>query len=102
MKKIGINHVPSSAYHPQSNSMAEREVRSLMDLLAKTRGPLTDLQLDELVFCINGHVQPGERGSALDRFFNRSVRTLLPNSIDLSKDPEKMITSRLSKHKNWK
>ena len=45
---INIGHVPSSAYHPQSNSMAERGVQAVKSGLKKSCSRLTTLHLNEL------------------------------------------------------
>ena len=39
-------------------------------------------------------------GSANDRFLNRSVRSLLPNSIDPNLQPKELITRRILNHEN--
>ena len=62
MKKMGVTHIPVSAYSPQSNSQAERAVKSLKWVL--TRNPnLSPLQIDELIFSINAREQPDGVGS---------------------------------------
>ena len=50
---LNINHVPSTAYHPQSNSMAERGVLSVKTGLKKSAERLTKQHLNELIFAIN-------------------------------------------------
>ena len=50
---LNIDHVPSSAYHPQSNSMAEMSVQSVKSGLKKSVVRLTQLHLNELLFAIN-------------------------------------------------
>ena len=52
LKTMGINLNHSSAYSPQSNSHAERFVRSCKDIMQKNEH-LSQLQLDELMLCIN-------------------------------------------------
>ena len=86
---MGITHHPSSAYNPSFNSLAERGIRSVKTILKKTPGRLSDIQLDEVIFALNSHVQPNEQESNNDRFLQRSVRSGLPNSVNLELDPEK-------------
>ena len=37
-----------------SNSMVERAVRSMKDVLKKTRGTMSEIQFNEMIFCLNG------------------------------------------------
>jgi hypothetical protein len=50
LKELGIDVIYSSAYNPSSNALVERSVRTLKKLLKKC-GPLTQLQLREMIFC---------------------------------------------------
>ena len=50
---LNINHVPSTAYHPQSNSLAECGVLSVKSGLKKSAVKLTSNHLNELIFAIN-------------------------------------------------
>ena len=43
LEKLGIDHKPSSAYHPASNSLAERAVQSLKSVLGKSPENLDEL-----------------------------------------------------------
>ena len=63
LQQMGVDHHPSSAYNSRNNSLTERGV----------------LQLSELTFVINSHVQHDECGSNNNRFLDRSVRSGLPN-----------------------
>ena len=81
LKAMGINLNHSSAYSPQSNSHAERFVRSCKEILQKSN-QLSQLQLDEYMLCINSQIQPEGQASAVDRFLGRSVISFLPNSCD--------------------
>ena len=56
LQEMGVSQHPSSAYHSESNSLAERAVRSLKDVLKKSSGRITDLHISEIVFAINAHV----------------------------------------------
>ena len=76
---IHLNH--SSAYSPQSNSHAERFVRSCKDIMQKNRH-LSQLQLDEFMLCINSQIQPEGQHSAVDRFLGRNVINFIPNSFN--------------------
>ena len=78
---MGINLNHSSAYSPQSNSHAERFVRSCKEILQKNKH-LSQLQLDEVMLCINSQVQPEGQHSAVDRFLGRSVISLISNSFN--------------------
>ena len=50
---------------------------------------LNQLQIDELIFCINNQVQPNKTGSPIASFWGRDVRsTGLPNSLDRDLDGE--------------
>ena len=82
LKLLRVKHKHSSAYHPQSNSLAERAVGSLKNSLKKSPEKMSKLFLREIVFEINSTVSQEMTGSANDRFLNRSIRSLLPNSID--------------------
>ena len=78
---MGINLNHSSAYSPQSNSHAERFVRSCKDILQKNQH-LNQLQLDEMMLSVNSQVQPEGQCSAVDRFLGRSVISYIPNSFN--------------------
>ena len=93
MKKLGVMHCPVSAYSPQSNAQAERAVKSLKDVL-KRNPNMSDLQVKEMVFSINSRKQPEGVGSPHERFFNRSVRTGLPNSLHREIDSEALNLKR--------
>ena len=43
LKDLKVKHVPSSSYHPQSNSLAERAVGSLQNSLKKATRNITQL-----------------------------------------------------------
>ena len=79
---FNIKHKPSSAYHPQSNSLAERGVQSLKNGLRKSAIRLTRQHLNELTFAINDTTSSEGTGSPNERFFGRLVRSRLLNSIN--------------------
>ena len=91
LRLLGVKHTHSSAYHPQSNSLAERAVQSLIGSLKKSSERLTKLHLDEIVFGINSTTSQEATGSANDRFMGRSTRTLLPNSYNPELKPGELI-----------
>ena len=69
LKKMGIAVSHTSAYSPQSNSHAERFVRTLKNLLRKCGGGMSQLELDEFILASNAQVQKAGQASSLDRFF---------------------------------
>ena len=81
--KLGVKVRHSSAYSAQSNSHAERFVRTVKGILKKC-GNVSQLELDEYIIACNAQVQVHNQGSALDRFMGRSVMTQIPNSFDAS------------------
>ena len=78
--------------------MAERAVGSLKNSLKKSPKYMSKLNLKEIVFKINSTVSQEMTGSANDRFLMRSVRSLLPNSIDPQLDPKELIRRRILNH----
>ena len=78
--------------------MAERAVGSLKNSLKKSPKQMSKLNLKEIVFEINSTVSREMTGSANDRFLMRSVRSLLPNSIDPQLDPKELIRRRILNH----
>ena len=95
MDKLGVKHVLSSAHNPQSNGAAERVCKSIREVLDK-RGvnSTTQLELSELCFKVNSHVQPGGRGSAHERFHKRCPKSLLPGTMQNHVDHLEMIKRR--------
>merc|ERR1711888_355036 len=61
---LDVKHKASSAYHPQSNSLAERAVQSLKNCLQKSSSQFTKLHFDELIFAINSTASHEGTGSA--------------------------------------
>merc|ERR1712208_104518 len=100
LKLHNVKHKHSSAYHPQSNSLAERAVGSFKNSLNKSPDKLSKLSLREIVFEINSMVSQEMTGSANYRFLNKSIRSLLPNSIDPNLNPKELIKRRILNHKH--
>ena len=75
LKILGVKHTHSSAYHPQSNSLAERAVQSVKSSLNKSPAKITDLYLKEIIFGITSTSSQEATGSANDRFMGRSIRS---------------------------
>ena len=82
LNHVGTRHINSSAYSPTSNGCAERgvgQVKSVLEKLGK-KSVLSQEFLNLVVYKINSHVAK-ETGSALQRFFGRSVQTYLPELV---------------------
>merc|ERR1712215_479827 len=56
------------------------------------------LHLNELLFAINTTISKEGTGSPADRFFGRSIRSKLPNSVDPGIKSDKLIEKRIEKH----
>ena len=93
-----IEHKPSSAYHPESNSLAERGVLSVKNEIKKSAVRITKQHLNELTFAINTMTSSEGTGNPAERFFGRSVRSRLPNSIDPGVKRSELIERRILKH----
>ena len=65
---MNIRHNPSSAYNSASNSLAERAVQSLKNVLRKFSDKLNELQLMEIYFAINSHISMEGNGSNNESF----------------------------------
>ena len=98
LKILNVRHKHSSAYHPQSNSLAERAVGSLKNSLKKSPNYISKLDLKEIIFQINSNISQEMTGSANDRFLMRSVRSCMPNSINPQLDPQMLINRRIANH----
>ena len=91
--KLGVKVRHSSAYSPQSNSHAERFVRTVKSILKKC-GRVSQLELDEYIIACNAQVQPDNQASTLDRFLGCSVMTQIPNSFNASFSWTEAIAAR--------
>merc|ERR1711888_353185 len=98
LRKLNIRHKNSSAYHPESNSLAERAIGSLKGSLRKSPKAMTAVALKEIIFQINSNISQDMTGSANDRFLLRSVRSNMPNSINNKIKPQELINRRIEKH----
>ena len=79
--KLGITVRHSGGYKSSSQSTVECCVGQLKTMLKKC-GPLSQLQIHELVYCINCREQGSGMGSPIARFLERNVRGAIPNSPD--------------------
>merc|ERR1711888_103200 len=75
--------------------MAERGVQSG---LKKSCSRLTTMHLNELLFAINTTASSEGTGSPADRFFGRSIRGRLPNSVDPEIKSQELIQKRIQNH----
>merc|ERR1712208_153706 len=57
LRKLNIRHNYSSAYHPESNSLAERAVGSLKCSLRKSPKVMSAMALKEIIFQINSNMK---------------------------------------------
>merc|ERR1711984_34540 len=85
-------------YHPQSNSLAERGVRSVKNCLRKSSSRFTRTHLEEITFAINDTASSEGTGSANERFFGRSIRTRIPNSVNPEIKSSESINTRIQRH----
>ena len=98
LTQLNIKLVPSSCYHSQSNSLAERAVQSVKNCLKKSAERFTNLHLMEMVFSINTTQSAEGTGSPSMRFFGRALRTNLPNSIGPEIRSQDLIRKRIERH----
>ena len=73
---LNIDHVLTSVYHPQSNSMVERFHRTLHDILSKkvASDPQTlDLHLNKCLVAIRFNVSESSKSSPFYLLYNRDV-----------------------------
>ena len=94
MENYGVKIIHSSAYHPQSQGLVERSVRSLKEILAKSETKnMSQTTLNEHLYALNCLEQgkqgkQGKQGSAMSRFMGRATRTMIPNSLRRAIDRE--------------
>ena len=94
MEDYGVKIIHSSAYHPQSQGLVERSVRSLKEILAKSgSNNMSQTELNERLYALNC-VEQGEQGSAMSRFLGRATRTMIPNSLRRAIDWRRQIMRR--------
>merc|ERR1711895_64986 len=98
LTQLNIRVVPSSCYHSQSNSLAERAVQSVKNCLKKSAEWFTKLHLMEMVFAINTTESSEGTGSPAMRLFDRALQTNLPNSIGPEIDSKELIRKRIIRH----
>ena len=95
LREVGVNHVHTSPYNSKSNGGVERSVRSIKDVLRKQEiNKVTQEKLDEITYLINQHPQKGEDGTPAERFFGRSPRSVLPNSLTRFVEHHQLIERR--------
>ena len=98
LKEVSIKHVHIFPYNSKYNGGCERGIRSLKDCLKRDKiKKVTQQVLDELTYNIYSHPQDESVGSAAERFFGRSPRSCLPNSLNRFVDHCKLIESRKAK-----
>ena len=85
--------IHSSAYHPQSQGLVERSIKTLKEILDKNGQNLSQLLLNECTYAINCK-EDGEKGSAMSRFMGRATSTSIPNSWQRSIDWRKQVELR--------
>ena len=97
LREVGINHVLTSPYNSKSNGGCERSIRSIKEGLRKDNvKKVTQQKLDELAYLLNQHPQDDE-GTPAERFFGRSPRSSLPNSLTRFVDHSRLIERRKAK-----
>ena len=97
LKSVGINHIHTSPYNSKSNSGVERSVRSIKNVLKRENiKKVTQQKLDEICYLVNQHPQDSS-GTPAERFFGRSPRSCLPNSLTIYVDHSKLIEARKAK-----
>ena len=66
--------------------------------MLKKCGPLSQLQIHELVYCINCLEQGSGMGRPIARFLGRNVRGTIPNSLDRNINWKLMMQNRALQH----
>ena len=101
LKEVGINHVLTSPYNSKSNGGCDRSVRSLKGCLRRDKvKKIRQQKIDELTYLLNQHPQE-DTGTAAERFFGRSLRSCLPNSLTRFVDHTKLIENRKASRWSW-
>ena len=70
--KIGVRVEHSSTYNPSNQSAFERGIGNLKHLL-KRWGTMNQLQIHELIFCLNSRVQRNETRTPIARFLGKKL-----------------------------
>merc|ERR1712208_46394 len=73
-------------------------VESVKNGFRKSSVRLTGQHLDEITFAINDTASSEGTGSANDRFFGRSIRSRMPNSVNPEIKSAELINIRVEKH----
>ena len=95
--KLDITVRYSIGYNSSSQFNVERCVGQLKTMLKKC-GPLSQLQIHELVYCINCREQGSGMGSPIAKFLGRNVRGIIPNSLDRNINWKLMMENRALQH----
>ena len=74
-----VKVIHSSAYHPQSQTLVKRSIKTLKEIIDKNGKKLSQLFLNECLYTVNCK-EDGEKGSAMSRLMGRATRTAIPNS----------------------
>ena len=95
VEEVGTRHVNSSAYNPSPNGAGERGVGQIKQVLEKlgSRNLLTQEFLNFICFKINSNMNRNT-GSALERFFGRTVQTYIPSLFRKEFDQASAIKKR--------
>ena len=94
MENYVVKIIHSSVYHPQSQGLVERSVRTLKEILDKNKNKnMSQITLNEHLYALNC-LEDGERGSPMSRFMGRATRTMIPNSLRRVIDWRKQIQLR--------
>ena len=70
----------------------------MKNCLRKSSSRLKRQHLEEITFAINDTASKEGTGSANERFFGRSIRSKLPNSINPEIKSSELISRRIQKH----
>ena len=70
----------------------------MKNCIKKLAERFTALHLNEMIFSINTTSSSEGTGSPSDRFFGRSLRTKLPNSVNPEIKVDELIKRRIEKH----
>jgi len=88
MRQSGVNHITTTAYHPQSNGQAERTCKIIIDLLSHyVEEDLRnwDLILPSIVFCYNTTVQASTRETPFKLLYGREANLPIDLNLNLTR-----------------